>query len=489
MTGEQAELVFIPAPGMGHIVSAVEIAKLLVARDSRLFISVLVMKFPLTDSKVSSHTEVFLSSSASISDRIKFIDLPAVQIDGAAFKPINFLFQFFEDQKPLVRDAVKKLVDSGSAPRVAGFVIDMFCTTMTEVADEFGVPSYVFFTSGAGSLSLMFHTQVLNDKHNVDITELKDKPDSELLVPGFINPVPVKVLPGVLFDKEALPLFLNHHRKMRKMKGILVNTFMELESNVIQSLSNRESFPPIYPVGPILNLSPGVADKKSTEIVAWLDSQPTSSVVFLCFGSMGCFGEDQVKEIALALENSGVPFLWSLRQPPQKGSMVPLPTDYTDPNEVLPEGFLDRTAEIGKVIGWAPQTTILAHPAVGGFVSHCGWNSILESLWFGVPVATWPLYAEQQLNAFQLVRELGLAVEIKVDYRKDFNESTGNDPGVVILKAEEIERGIRSVMVHDCDIRKKVKEMSEKSRKGLLEGGASSFLGRFIDDVIDNISS
>ena len=73
-------------------------------------------------------------------------------------------------------------------------------------------------------------------------------------------------------------------------------------------------------------------------------------------------------------------------------------TDYANLEEVLPEGFLDRTMSIGKVIGWAQQVAVLTHSAIGGFVSHCGWNSILESIWYGVPVATWPLYAEQQLN-------------------------------------------------------------------------------------------
>ena len=85
---------------------------------------------------------------------------------------------------------------------------------------------------------------------------------------------------------------------------------------------------------------------------------------------------------------------------------------------------------------------VLSHPAVGGFVSHCGWNSILESLWAGVPIAAWPMYAEQQTNAFEVVAELGIAVEIKMDYRNDANMDSQ-----LIVSATEIENGIKSLMM------------------------------------------
>nr|GMC97909.1 anthocyanidin 3-O-glucosyltransferase 2-like [Ipomoea batatas] len=116
------------------------------------------------------------------------------------------------------------------------------------------------------------------------------------------------------------------------------------------------------------------------------DFEPTVEpiqVVFLCFGSVATFPESQLKEIAYALESSGQRFLWTLRKPPGPGSIIA--TEYSNLEEVLPEGFLERAKNIGKIIGWAPQTAVLAHPAVGGFVSHCGWNSALESIWFGVP--------------------------------------------------------------------------------------------------------
>ncbi|KAK9924228.1 hypothetical protein M0R45_032609 [Rubus argutus] len=475
-----AELVFIPSPGIGHLVSTVEIAKLLVSRDDQLLITVLIMKFPSDSLGTDAYIESFTHSSNS--KRIKFINLPQVNTDDIKGNSGSFMIDFIASQQPHVKDAVTKLAESET--RLAGFVIDMFCTSMIDVANEFGVPTYVFFTSGAAALGLMFHLQALRDHDGKykDCTEFKDS-DAELLTPSFVNPLPAaKVIPGRLLGKETANSFLNIIKRFRGTKGILVNTFTELEPHPLHALLSDAEIPPVYPVGPLLNLnndknSVGLDEaKQKSDILKWLDDQPPLSVVFLCFGSMGSFGEDQVKEIAQALENVGHRFLWSLRRPPPEGK-IGFPSDYDDHRGVFPEGFLDRTVGTGKVIGWAPQNAILAHPSVGGFVSHCGWNSTLESLWHGVPVATWPLYAEQQLNAFELVKELGLAVEIDMSYR---NSSP------VLVSAQKIERGIREVMELNSDIRKRVREMSVKSKKALMDGGSSySSLGRFINQIFN----
>ncbi|CAK7345136.1 unnamed protein product [Dovyalis caffra] len=480
---KKSELVFVPSPGVGHLVPAVEIAKLMVNRDDRLSITVLVMKHPPLDTKINEYIK---SVSASISDHIRFVYLPSEEQTNSG---INFLSLFIESQKPHVKNVVSKLVQSESSsesPQLAGFVVGMFCTTMIDVADEFGVPSYIFFASSAVALSLMLYMQALNDEKNVDTTEFKDS-DAEFMLPGIINPVPAKVLPSVVFNKDWHPIYFGNARRFKEAEGIMINTFLELESHVINVFSDGKT-PPLYPIGPILNLKGDGHDvgsaetNKNKDIMEWLDGQPPSSVVFLCFGSMGSFGEEQVKEIACALEQSGYRFLWSLRQPPPKGKMG-FPSDYASPEEALPIGFLDRMAEIGKVIGWAPQVAILSHPAIGGFVSHCGWNSILESLWFGVPIAAWPLFSEQQLNAFEMMIELGLAVEIKMDYRKDFRAENE-----MVVSGDIIEKGIRSVMEQDSEIRKKVKAMSEVSKKALLDGGSShSSIGRLIEDVLNHM--
>jgi hypothetical protein len=475
---KKAEVVFIPFPGIGHLVSTLEFAKLLINRDNRLRVTVLVIKFPH-----SKETDVY-TKSLPISNSLHVINLPECSLPpnsdpGAATSAL------LEAQKPNVKQAVSNLTTVTENGVLAAFVVDMFCTTMIDVAKEFFVPTLVFFTSGVAFLGLSLHLHTLRERDNVDSTQLLQL--TELAVPSFANLVPSKSLPSAVLRKEWESFMMDFWKGLKNADGFIVNSFEKLESHAVHSFLSDPSLAvfPIYPVGPLLNPEPKIkGSTDSDDIIKWLDNQPPSSVVFLCFGSMGYFDEDQVKEIACAIESSGARFIWSLRKPPPKGSMNP-PTDYTlfDLCSILPEGFLDRTAEIGRVIGWSPQTKILAHPATGGFASHCGWNSILESIYFGVPFATWPLYAEQQTNAFELVCELKMGVEIALDYRVEFNSGPN-----YLVTADKIERGITNVLDTDGDVRKNVKEMSEKSRKTLLEGGSSyTYLGRLIDYIMNQV--
>ncbi|XVF71120.1 hypothetical protein PTKIN_Ptkin12aG0010100 [Pterospermum kingtungense] len=482
---KKAELVFIPWPGMGHLVSPVQLAKLLVDLNPNLSITFIIIKSP-TDPKVVPYVDSLAANTTT--SRIKFVVLPQPEtdIDVSAAKLMSNLTQAL---RPLVKEAVTKMVQLSKSvpdsPKLAGFVFDMFFTPLVDLANEFGVPSYAFFASGAAFLGFVFYLQALCDEQKVDIQKLRDS-DHEFLVPSFINPVSTKFFPSVIFMPENFCILYEMAKGFRQVKGIMVNTILELESHAVNSFSDG-MLPSVYPVGPLLNLESATKlQQDSDTIMEWLDKQPPSSVVFLCFGSKGSFGVDQVREIARALEQSGHRFLWSLRQASEpKNGTIASPIDYDNVKEVLPEGFLDRTAEIGKIIGWAPQVAILGHQSIGGFVSHCGWNSTLESIWFGVPIATWPLFAEQQMNAFELVTELELAVEIKMDYRR---ERLGNEE-IEIVKAEKIERGIRCLMEQNSNVRKKVKEMSEKSRKALMDSGSShSTLRRFINEIMDNLS-
>ena len=461
------ELVLVPAPVTGHMVSALEFANRLLEQDQRISVTVLVIKVPSGPPITASDPN------------IRFIELPQLNPPDPQLMKKSFeksVAVFIENHKSVVKEAIINHVLSKSIP-LAGLVVDLFCSSMVDIANELGVPSYVFFTSAAALLGLMLYIPVHYNKFGREFA-IAD-PDS--IIPAFANPVPARVLPSFLFNKDGgYESFKNHALRFKETKGIFINTFAELEPHAIESLTSDSEIPPIYTVGPLLNLK---GQKKSgsdhEKIMKWLDDQPPSSVLFLCFGSMGGFEPPQLAEIATALERSGQRFLWAVRRPPPK-DFSGMPREFTNFSEVLPEGFLERTENRGLVCGWAPQVEVLAHEAVGGFVSHCGWNSILESLWHGVPIAAWPIYAEQQINAFRLVKELELAVELKMDYRLEDSDK--------IVMSDEIEKAIRRLMDAENPIRKRIKEMSEMSRKAGMEGGGSSVIsiGKLIEDVMIN---
>ncbi|MBA0707876.1 hypothetical protein Golax_019885 [Gossypium laxum] len=462
---KKVELIFVPTPGIGHLVSTVEFAKLLIDHNDRIRVTILSMKwFP--DAALDAYTK---SLTALPPDGIQLIDLP--RVDPPSLAPWNsaesIIDSFIKCYIPPVRNAVRDIVSmkcSSDETRVAGLVLDLFCSPMIDIATDFDLPSYIFITSNAAFLGLMFY---LPTRHSLNSSEFQSS-DPEHVIPGFVNPVPTYVLPSAVFRKDGgYAAYVKVAERFKDAKGIIINTFEEVEHYALNCFSNGQN-PPVYPVGPVINLNGLSYSDSDDKVMKWLDDQPQSSVVFLCFGSMGSFKAPQVKETALGLEQSGFRFLWSLRvQPPQN-----------DASNMLPEGFLERVQGRGMICSWAPQLKVLAHKAIGGFISHCGWNSILESLWFGVPIVTWPLYAEQQLNAYKMVKELGLAVEMRLNYRKDSDE---------VVMADEIEKAVGMVMDGGSEMRKKVKEMGEIARKSVMEGGTSfNSIGKLIENMIGN---
>ncbi|GFZ07619.1 UDP-glucosyl transferase 71C4 [Actinidia rufa] len=440
----RAELVFVPVPAMGHLVPMVEFVKHLLDRDEQLSVTILVIKLVFGP---AVHTYTQALATANTNTRIRYIHLPQVETpppEQLLKSPEKLFSDFLESNKSHVESAIADHVLSSSS---SSFV-------------ELAVPLF---------LVSCFTFPIAIPKLNPSST----KSDPDYSIPSYANPVPTCVLPSALFNEHGgYTSSLNNARRFRESKGIIVNTFTELESYAMNSFSLE--VPPVYTVGPLVDLigQARVQSDDRDKIMKWLDEQPPSSVIFLCFGSLGSFSPAQLVEMASGLEQSGLRFLWSIRRPPQKDTFsMPNDCGEEDYEDVLPDGFLKRTQGRGMVCGWAPQVEVLAHKAVAGFVSHCGWNSTLESLWFGVPIVTWPIYAEQQINAFEIVRELGLGVELRLDYSAN---PFGNvvDSGDLVTAAE-IERAVRCVMDTENVVRERVREMGEKSRKALVDEGSS----------------
>ncbi|GLJ07814.1 hypothetical protein SUGI_0074570 [Cryptomeria japonica] len=250
--------------------------------------------------------------------------------------------------------------------------------------------------------------------------------------------------------------------------GLIFNTFEELEPAYVEHLRNLTG-KPVWAIGPLLppNYFSGAAkgrgkkaDVEVDELVQWLDPQSDSSVVYVSFGSQIFFTEQQIKALARGLEASLQPFIWAIKVTPRIEPATPCNADLA--REYLPQGFLERTKDRGVVIwGWAPQLLILSHPSVGAFMSHCGWNSTLESITLGVPTVGWPMFGDQFFN-LRLLVELGMGIQ--------FCEHI---PG--IPEEEKVKEVLRLVLcdVKGNEMRARGQKLKKMARKAVEEGGSS----------------
>ncbi|XP_071927865.1 nuatigenin 3-beta-glucosyltransferase-like [Coffea arabica] len=197
--------------------------------------------------------------------------------------------------------------------------------------------------------------------------------------------------------------------------GLLFDTFYELEPQYADYFRNVRGIK-AWAIGPLFYFSSKEKTDNTTDgkdsCLKWLDTQGTNQVLYVSFGSITKFSDAQLREIALALEGLNQPFIWVVRK---------RENDQDNQQESwLPDGFEDRITEGNKglvIRGWAPQLKILNHPAVGGFMTHCGWNSTMEAMTAGVPLITWPLFAEQFYNE-KLVQVLKVGVSVGADHWK-----------------------------------------------------------------------
>jgi len=378
----------------------------------------------------------------------------------------TYLSKLFEKSKGSVENALRSLVHSASP--LSAFITDFFCSTMLDVAAELRIPTYVFFTSSASLLSVLLSLPKLVSEIPISFKDI----DFPIEVPGTL-PIPGRDMLTPLQDRsdEIFDWVYRHSSPLWEATGILINTFEELQPEVIKALvagkicnsTDIDRMPRFYPVGPLMSSLPLEHNDKPVEdggadCLKWLYKQPPSSVLFVSFGSETGLPRAQVIELALGLEASGHRFLWVLRSP----SSSFLSIEETEISQLLPEGFKSRTQDRGLVVAsWAPQIPVLSHPSTGGFLSHCGWNSTLESISHGVPMICWPLFAEQRMNRLLLVDDFKVGIPAKME-SDDF------------VKTGEVERVVRELMEGEggMRVRARVKEL-EAAVSALKEGSSS----------------
>ncbi|CAI9106485.1 OLC1v1005651C1 [Oldenlandia corymbosa var. corymbosa] len=345
------------------------------------------------------------------------------------------LFAAFDGAKDHFREIVREI-----KPHIV--IYDYLQPWAPEVAEELGIPAVLFITGGAASYSFLYHYSIKNpsvDQH--PISQLKHLPEIHhqnalMFVNAEINGITNKERTRRAAGKSSRFVLIRClddelEQKYREYISVLLKKEAVSLGHFIRNPENDES----------------AGHASSSAIYHWLETKEPNSTVFASFGTECSLSREEIEEIALGLELSQVNFIWVIK-------------NYSDLDEVLPEGYQNRVGERGLLIKtWAPQTKILRHQSVAGFVSHCGWNSILESLAFGVPIVAMPMSVDQPYNSMFL-EEIGVAMEVvRTENGKFGKEEIAN----VIKEVVGGERG--------KDSRNKANELSGK----IAEKGEKDF--------------
>ncbi|CAA7042116.1 unnamed protein product [Microthlaspi erraticum] len=292
-------------------------------------------------------------------------------------------------------------------------------------------------------------------------------------------------VPVETYSPEEWTEFMEDLKEADKTSyGVIVNTFQELEPAYVKLQGARSG--KAWSIGPVSLCNKVGADKAErgnksdidqSECIKWLDSKEEESVLYVCLGSICNLPLAQLKELGLGLEESKRPFIWVIRGWEK----------YKELGEWISEsGFEERIKDRGLIIkGWSPQMIILSHPSVGGFLTHCGWNSTLEGITSGLPLLTWPLFADQFCNEKLVVQVLKAGVKAGVEEVMKFGEE--EKIGVLVDK-EGVKKAVEELMGESEDAterRRRAKELGELAHKAVEEGGSShSNITLLLEDIM-----
>ncbi|XP_059659978.1 UDP-glycosyltransferase 74F2-like [Cornus florida] len=452
MRAQSAHCLVLPYTTQGHINPMLQFSKRLQHKQIKVTLAITRFIFKTTMHQLSSSVAV-----ETISDG--YDEGGRAQAESRE----AYLARFQQVGEQTLADLVEKLRDTGHP--VDCIVYDSFLPWALDVAKRLGLVGAVFFTQSCAVDNIYYH--VYNQLLKLPVTGPK------VLVPGLPLLEPSD-LPSFVYDLGSYPplyrMVVNQFSNIDKADWVLCNTFYELEQEVVDWMAKLWRLRTIGPTLPSIYLDNRLQDDKAYDLnlfkpntdgcIQWLDEKPDGSVVYVSFGSLAELGIEQMEELAWGLRASNKYFLWVVR---------------ASEEAKLPKDFVEETSRKGLVVSWCPQLEVLAHKAIGCFVTHCGWNSTLEALSFGVPMVAMPQWSDQSTNAKYVADVWGMGLKAKL-----------NEKGIV--RGSEVEDCIREVIEGEGgeEIRRNAVKWRELAKEAVDGGSSDRNIGMFVAELVNS---
>ncbi|XP_050208846.1 scopoletin glucosyltransferase-like [Mercurialis annua] len=461
-------IIFFPLMAHGHTIPLVDMAKLFALKGLKTTILTTPLNAPFISKPIQRAKNLGLEIDIIT---LKFPTVEAGLPEGCEnldfITSRNMAFDMvikFVKALSLFQEPLEQLL---SECRPDCLIADWFFPWANAAASKFDIPRLVFHGTSFFSLCTFMsiatykpHEKVLSESEPFIVPNL----------PGNIklsgNQLPSYAKQG--YEANDFTKLLRESTESElSCFGVVFNSFYELEPDYADHYRNVHQRR-AWHIGPVSLCNVDIEDKAQRagkegsidehECLKWLNSKKPNSVIYICFGSITNFNSFQLKELAIALESSGKDFIWVVRK-------------NTNPEEThqdwLPEGFEQRIEGKGLIVrNWAPQILILDHEAIGGFVTHCGWNSTLEGISAGVAMVTWPVGGEQFYNEKLVTEVLRIGVSVGVQQWSFYGDG---------VKSECIEKAINRVMegAEAEEMRGRAKKLGRMAREAVEDGGSS----------------
>ncbi|KAM0947467.1 putative flavonol 3-O-glucosyltransferase [Dioscorea sansibarensis] len=478
-TPQNLHILFFPYMAPGHMIPMLDIAKLF----SQLGIQTTFISTSGNAPLVQTTIDHFNSTNSS-NPSIKLVLMPfpsteaglPVGCENAAYLTSLDMLVNFHKAIAMLRQPFDQLLQQFLPDAILS---DYFLPWTLDSASNFGIPRLVFHGTSTFAVCAGL---------SVDQYDPHSRSEESFIVPDL--PQPIHMLKSQVpnlwkTDPRITKIMLAADESYVKSYGTVMNSFYELEPeyvNYYRTVLGRRA----WYVGPVSLCDDNLFDMSTKgdkpvidkdACLNWLDSKKPNSVLYVCFGSMIKFTSTQLHEIALGLESSQQPFIWVLKK-----------ELFEDERGGLMEEYEKRMEGRGLIIrGWAPQMLILNHGAVGGFLTHCGWNSTLEAVSVGVPMVTMPMMFDQFYNERLVVDVLKIGVGVGVkEYGTGQRFEAGMEKVGVVVHREDIEKAVLRLMVgrEGEEMRRRARELKVSAKMAVEKDGSSYLdIGKFIEEL------